>query len=67
MRKTAIVVTAVLLGLTFAGNATAATGPAKQKTSAIKHLLVWLQGKLIIPVPSPEPAAAPADQTRQGS
>lgn len=66
MKRTAIV-TAVLLGLTFAGDATAASGPAKQKTSAVKQLLVWLQGKLIIPVPSPEPAAAPADQTRQGS
>lgn len=66
MTKRAIIVT-VLLAFTFAGGAQAATKPTNVNTNAVKRLFVWIQGRLLPPVPSPEPTSAPADQTRQGS
>ena len=62
-RKAAI----AALVLTVASGAQAATARPRTEGNVVKRLLIWVQGKLIPPLPSPEPTSAPADQTRQGS
>lgn len=52
MRRKLFGIATVVLMLSVAGVAGAATTQKKQ-ASGVKRLLVWLQGKLIIPWPTP--------------
>ncbi|HEY0140528.1 MAG TPA: hypothetical protein VGF48_06510 [Thermoanaerobaculia bacterium] len=53
MRRKLFSIATVVLMLSFAGVAGAATTQKKQ-ASGVKRLMVWLQGKLIIPWPTTE-------------
>ena len=66
MKRTAIVVV-IATALTLANGAQAATTKGKQEPNLFKRFLVWAQGKLILPLPSPEPTSTSSDQLRQGS
>lgn len=52
MRRILVGIGIVVLMLSFAGVAGAAPAQSK-RTSVVKQFLVWLQGKLILPLPGP--------------